>query len=152
MDLAALKAELAGAAYQGLSDAAAAASLNAQVVDGSRDFAIADLVAVMARLDKLAPLGALAREAATQVPAHDAAVAAAASLLELARQPQLTSFPGAQRGRFVGWVDALRVHGALTALERLVFLGLVDGKVSRAEQLGLGAVSHLDVAAARALA
>lgn len=147
MDLAALKSEIEtdpeGIGYAGKSHAAIAGLLNAATRDGWRDVTVGE-VAGYALLNLAWP----GIEAAAE--SQDSNVRAVArSALELMTNPAIQTVElskADKRAAFTALLDVLVAASAITADHKAGVLALAAATVSRAAELGLGAVTPSHVA------
>ena len=149
MDLAALQDELLTDPEQlGYADhveagrdADLAALLNAANRSGKRPVPKASILRHVVEAARWGALEDLAANASS--PYRDAARSAIRAF-----QPGDFETIDLARPAVAALLDALVAGGALAADDKTAILALADAQVSRAEQLGLGAVGHLDVARA----
>ena len=144
MDYAALKAELAGAAYAGLADAQAAEALMAP---------IACTVAVEARAvrSELMRRGKWPAVLIGSVSGtHDASWASCKLLYDFAGEGGVFGTDDASMlAALTAELDAMIAGGVIDAADKAAVLSLTGGFTNRAEQLGLGPVAACDVQTAR---
>jgi hypothetical protein len=151
MDYVALAAELALPAYAGLSDADAAAALNAATLPAKVDVPSTSVRSLLYGRGAWRAIISLSLEAKSGDAVHDAALVAAVQLVDFCRAGGVfsTSAP-AILVQTEADLTALVAAGTIGAGDRAAILALADGVVSRAAALGLGMVDHIDVARARA--
>lgn len=149
MDHAALYAELttdpAGVGYAGKTDAERAALLNAETRDGWRDVAVGEVVGY-ALLNLMWPgIEDLAGNVSADATARNVARSAIALLTNPAMQTVQLSDP-TKRTALAQMLGVLVLAGAITQAQSDGVLALGRAKISRAQELGLGAVTPSDVA------
>ena len=143
MDLASLKAELAGDAYKGLSAEAAAAAINAPTVTRTRVVATVEVQRLLFYRGRSGPLRAAA--AAEPGGMADVMLDALATFTSFdLSDPQVADSAGAL-------LDALVAANTISTDDKAALLALAATAISRAEELGWEPVQASDVAAARAL-
>jgi len=149
MTYAALKAEIALPAYEGLSDAEIVAALNAETIDAWRDLSTGE-VAGFALLN-LAWTGIKALAANAEAPSEARAVADAA--LTLLTNPAIQTVQlsdETKRTTFIAMLDALVSAGAITSDHKAGLLAMAQSKTSRAALLGMAGLTVGDLESARA--
>lgn len=160
MDLAKLAAELSAdpgsAGYATMTDQQAADSLNALTVAAQVDVPVATVMNTLLLRGVWANIELLARDSRTSVEAHDNALAAAIGLIRLcASTPEgMVQMSDATTNAVVkAELAALIAGGAIATADSDAVLALADGKISRAQSVGVvprgAAITHLDVAKAR---
>lgn len=147
MNYAALKAEIAGPAYAGLSDAQIAAALNAPTVDVHRDVPAREIETLLLRSTEW---GKVVRTADGRRAAPEAIADICISLVTAAeRGRDLASASEEDFGRLQAMAEALVDAEVLSDTIRDALLALRTVQISRAAQLGLGAVTAGDVQTAK---
>lgn len=147
-DYLALKTELAKPAYTGLSDAAAAAALNAASVASETPVNGSDIGKLWARRKVL---GA-ARERANNTTATVAQRQNAWSAIEMVAQDGFSGLDPnnpAQRTALVAFIDSLVTDGIMTAADKTATLALLARTQTPAQVIGWPPVTDVDVAFAR---
>jgi hypothetical protein len=139
MNYAVLKTELADPVYTGLSDADAAAALNAQTVATFQKVEYSDVASYLMLVEKYLPIS----ESAT---ASGKAFMLAMSTFQTFDLRK----PGVETA-VVNLLDALIVDGLITASDKAAILALADDTISRAQELGLPVVRPGHVETARAI-
>lgn len=155
MDYAALKAEIALPAYSGMTDAQAAAALNATNVTAFVDVAPLDIYAVLLNSGEWGRMEMTSRFAATGTfsapSAQDINVAKMITFVRLVQFPTtLPTSRAAVRTTIGGLLDALLAGGFIVQATKDAIVALATRTISRGQQLGLGVVAPGDVATARA--
>lgn len=161
MDYAALKIEIALPAYNGMSDAAIATALNAKTVqifvDVSRDQVLDYLVfttqewGMIEHYGKTAPTGTkFSTGQAGTFSASDTRTAAIMGFIKaITVREMIPTSDTTARTNLGSILQNLVDYGFMAAATRTALNAMAQKMVSRADQLGLGAVAPGDVATAR---
>jgi len=139
MNYAVLKTELADPVYTGMSDADAAAALNAQNVATFQKVEYSDVASYLMLVEKYLPIS-------------ESATASAKSFMLAMNTFETFDLrkPGVETA-VVNLLDALIVDGLITASDKAAILALADDTISRAQELGLPVVRPGHVETARAI-
>lgn len=153
MDLNALAAEIAddplGVGYASMPDSAVAESLNTPSRPGNKDVPASDVrryVLLNGLWPKIQTLAVSSPNPVYQGTAITILQTLAPNSFDVIRMTD-PAVAGAVAQMLTTMVDA----GAMSTANRDAMVALGDAQISRAEELGLGTVHHLDVAAAKLL-